>query len=108
MYSMWSMYVGYVNMNVHQNCLHVCVPWWRYLPKRTLSSTIVCGSKLECVFLTLTLTLNFQEQVQEIATDPEKWKQAMFNAKKQIEKLREQRDAIRSKTKGTYVCYVCR
>ena len=72
------------------------------------SSTIVCGSKLECVFLTLTLTLNFQEQVQEIATDPEKWKQAMFNAKKQIEKLREQRDAIRSKTKGTYVCYVCR
>ena len=39
MYSMWSMYVGYVlyvNMNVHQNCLHVCLPWWRYLLKRTL------------------------------------------------------------------------
>ena len=74
--------------------------------KTPFSSTTVYGSKLECVFLTLTLTLtlNFQEQVQEIATDPEKWKQAMFNAKKQIEKLREQRDAIRSKTKGTYVC----
>jgi hypothetical protein len=72
------------------------------------SSTIVCGSKLECVFLTLTLTLNFQKQVQEITTNPEKWEEAMFNAKELIEKLREERDAIRSKTKGTYVCmYVC-
>eukprot|EP01036_Dinobryon_divergens_P031940 gene31940-41434_t len=45
----------------------------------------------------------FKEQVQEIATDPEKWKQAMFNAKKQIEKLREQRDSIRAKTRGEAV-----
>ena len=44
--------------------------------------------------------------MQEIATDPEKWKQAMFNAKKQIEKLREQRDAIRAKTRGVYCMYV--
>ena len=36
----------------------------------------------------------------EIASDPVKWKQAMHNAKKQIEKLREQRDAVRSKSGG--------
>mmetsp|Transcript_12483 Transcript_12483/g.17129 ORF Transcript_12483/g.17129 Transcript_12483/m.17129 type:complete len:270 (-) Transcript_12483:85-894(-) len=45
-----------------------------------------------------TMMPGFKEQVEDIASDPEKWKQAMYNAKEQISKLRQQRDAIRAKS----------
>lgn len=38
----------------------------------------------------------FKEQALAIAQDPAKWKEAMLQAKEQISKLKEQRDAMRS------------
>ena len=38
----------------------------------------------------------FKEQAREIASSPEKWKEAMMQAKNQITNLRKQRDAMRA------------
>lgn len=38
----------------------------------------------------------FKDQASEIASDPQKWKEAMNNAKQQLLKLKDQRDATRS------------
>lgn len=40
----------------------------------------------------------FKDQAKEIASDPEKWKQAMMNAKEQIVKLKKQRDSMRGQS----------
>ena len=42
----------------------------------------------------------FKEQAQEIASSPEKWKQAMMQAKEQIVTLKKQRDAMRAQGGG--------
>ncbi len=44
-----------------------------------------------------TMMPGFKEQASEIASDPVKWKEAMNNAKLQLLKMKEQRDAMRSK-----------
>ncbi len=44
-----------------------------------------------------TMMPGFKEQASEIASDPIKWKEAMNNAKLQLLKMKEQRDAMRSK-----------
>merc|ERR1712146_110693 len=38
----------------------------------------------------------FKEQAKEIASSPEKWKEAMLQAKEQITNLKKQRDAMRA------------
>ena len=38
----------------------------------------------------------FKEQAKEIASSPEKWKEAMLQAKEQITNLKKQRDAMGS------------
>lgn len=40
----------------------------------------------------------FKEQALEIASSPEKWREAMLQARDQIQKLKEQRDAQRRNT----------
>ncbi len=44
-----------------------------------------------------TMMPGFKEQASEIASDPIKWKEAMNNAKLQLLKMKEQRDAMRTK-----------
>ena len=41
-----------------------------------------------------------KEQAKEIASSPEKWKQAMLQAKEQITNLKKQRDAMRAAQGG--------
>lgn len=45
----------------------------------------------------------FKEQAREIASDPEKWRQAMLNAKEQILKLKKQRDALKNNNQSNDV-----
>jgi hypothetical protein len=42
----------------------------------------------------------FKDQVQDIATDPEKWKEAMNNAKKQMLELRAKREELKNLSKN--------
>lgn len=42
----------------------------------------------------------FKEQAREIASSPEKWREAMMQAKNQISNLRKQRDSMRAMQGG--------
>lgn len=59
----------------------------------------------------------FREQAQELASDPQKWKEAMQSAKEQMLKLKEKRDQMKSKGEspkdtrfvnfiGQFLCFI--